>query len=309
MKYIVFIFFSFCAFDLSAQDPHVSSGRLDRIKSFTSIYVDARNIDIWLPDGYDGKRKHAVLYMHDGQMLFDSTTTWNKLAWNVDDVAALLIKEKKVKDFIVVGIWNGGPKRHAEYFPQKPFESLPQSVQDTLYGANRSNGDGVFKGNKVQSDKYLLFLVKELKPYIDKKYATRKDPANTIIAGSSMGGLISMYAICEYPEVFGGAACMSTHWPGIFFMKDNPVPEAFFSYLKSQLPDPKTHKLYFDHGTATLDAMYPPLQKKVDEILRAKGYDESNLVTKVFPGEDHSETAWQKRLYIPLEFLLSNTVK
>jgi predicted alpha/beta superfamily hydrolase len=114
-----------------------------------------------------------------------------------------------------------------------------------------------------------------------------------------MGGLISIYAICEYPEIFGGAACLSTHWPGIFFMKDNPVPQAFFTYLDTHLPAPKSHKLYFDHGTATLDAMYPALQKKVDEIIIAKGYDSANWMTKEFPGEDHSETAWHKRVHIP----------
>ena len=305
MKSLFFLLITFFLSNcLIAQEPKVSSGRIERLSLFPSSFVDARNVDIWLPEGYDRKKKYAVLYMHDGQMLYDSTITWNKTAWDVDDVAAELIKAKKVKDFIVVGIWNGGPKRHAEYFPQKPFESLPQSVQDTLYGANRSNGDGVFKGNKVQSDNYLLFLVKELKPYIDKKYATKEDPANTIIAGSSMGGLISMYAICEYPDVFGGAACLSTHWPGIFFMNNNPVPQAFFTYLETHLPDPKSHKLYFDHGTATLDAMYPVLQKRVDEIIKAKGYDSTNFITKEFPGEDHSETAWRKRLHIPLEFLL-----
>jgi len=212
----IYILFTFLAFKTFAQEPHVSSGRLERINSFASTYVDARNIDIWLPDGYSPEKKYAVLYMHDGQMLYDSTTTWNKLTWDVDDVAAVLIKEKKVKDFIVVGIWNAGPKRHVEYFPQKPFESLPQSVQDTLYTANRSGGASVFNNSKVQSDNYLQFIVRELKPYVDKKYATKKDRANTIIAGSSMGGLISMYAICEYPEVFGGAACLSTHWPPVY---------------------------------------------------------------------------------------------
>jgi enterochelin esterase-like enzyme len=304
MKCLLFIFFSFWAFDICAQEPHVSSGRLERIHSFASGYVDARNIDVWLPHGYDSKKKYAVMYMHDGQMLYDSTTTWNKLAWDVDDVAAALIKEKKVKDFIVVGIWNAGPKRHVEYFPQKPFESLPQAVQDTLYAANRSGGASVFNNGKVQSDKYLLFIVQELKPYIDQKYATLKDRANTVIAGSSMGGLISMYAICEYPEVFGGAACLSTHWPGIFTMDNNPVPDAFFKYLAANLPDPKTHKLYFDYGTATLDAMYPPLQKKADAIIKARGYDVTNWMTKEFPGEDHSETAWHKRLHIPMAFLM-----
>jgi hypothetical protein len=113
-----------------------------------------------------------------------------------------------------------------------------------------------------------------------------------------------MYAICEYPEVFGGAACLSTHWPGIFEMKNNPIPHAFYTYLESHLPNPKKHKIYFDYGTATLDAMYPPLQKEVDRIMKAKGWTSKNWMTREFVGEDHSEKAWRKRLDIPVTFLL-----
>jgi enterochelin esterase-like enzyme len=119
-----------------------------------------------------------------------------------------------------------------------------------------------------------------------------------------MGGLISMYAICEYPKVFGGAACLSTHWPGIFSMERNPVPEAFVSYMKMNLPDPKSHKIYFDYGDQTLDAMYPPLQKKVDVVMQDKGFKEKNWITQYFPGKDHSEKSWNERLAIPLGFLL-----
>jgi enterochelin esterase-like enzyme len=120
-----------------------------------------------------------------------------------------------------------------------------------------------------------------------------------------MGGLISMYAICEYPEVFGGAACLSTHWPGIFTLENNPVPEAFFSYLYTYIPDPSTHRFYFDHGTTTLDSLYPLLQKKADQLFSEKGYDTKNYLSKIFTGANHSEEAWRKRMYIPLEFLLS----
>jgi enterochelin esterase-like enzyme len=141
-------------------------------------------------------------------------------------------------------------------------------------------------------------------PFIEKNYAVRKGPEHTFIAGSSMGGLISLYAICEYPRVFGGAACLSTHWPGIFTMENNPVPDALLDYLRSYLPAPGKHKLYFDHGTTTLDTLYPPLQKKADEVLKNKGFTSSNWVTMEFPGEDHSETAWGKRLSLPLIFLL-----
>jgi enterochelin esterase-like enzyme len=205
---------------------------------------------------------------------------------------------------IVVGIWNSGPGRHPDYLPQKPLESLPQAVQDSLYRAARGGGASVFNGERVHSDNYLKFLVTELKPYIDQNFSTYKDRAHTFIAGSSMGGLISMYAICEYPDVFGGAACLSTHWPGIFTMTNNPIPDAFFRYMEKHLPDPATHKLYFDHGDQTLDAMYPPLQRKADSVLMKKGYGPGSLLSLSFPGTNHSEPAWRERLDQSLVFLL-----
>jgi enterochelin esterase-like enzyme len=118
-----------------------------------------------------------------------------------------------------------------------------------------------------------------------------------------MGGLISMYAICEYPEVFGGAACLSTHWPGIFTLDDNPIPDSFLLYLKMNLPSPKKHTLYFDHGTKTLDAMYDQFQRRADQIITDGGYTSANFMTKVFEGDDHSEKSWAKRFDIPLLFL------
>ena len=304
VKYIFLLLSAAIAIVSVAQIPTPSSGKIIRHDSFPSQYVTARHVDVWLPEGYSPKKKYAVLYMHDGQMLYDSSTTWNKQEWGVDETVGRLLKERKIKDVIVVGVWNGGKYRHTDYFPQKPFERLPQQERDTLYYAKRTNGALVFQGEKVHSDLYLKFLVTELKPFIDKTYATRKDRANTFIAGSSMGGLISMYAICEYPDVFGGAACLSTHWPGVFSMEDNPVPAAFMNYLRNHLPSPTNHKIYFDYGDATLDAMYPPLQKMADEIMKAKGFSSVNWITKYFPGEDHSEGAWKKRLDIPLLFLL-----
>ncbi|MCZ8216987.1 MAG: alpha/beta hydrolase-fold protein, partial [Cyclobacteriaceae bacterium] len=199
--------------------------------------------------------------------------------------------------------WNSETTRHPEYFPQKPFESLTQSEKDTVT-AQLQKANRIKESFKPFSDDYLKFIVKELKPFIDSAYNTQSDQRNTFIAGSSMGGLISMYAICEYPKVFGGAACLSTHWPGIFTMKDNPIPDAFFNYMSKNLPDPKTHKLYFDYGDQTLDALYPALQAKADEVLKAKGYTSKNWMTRFFKGEDHSEKAWNKRLDIPLQFLL-----
>jgi len=289
----------------NAQLPKVSSGSIQRIENFKSKYVDARNIDVWLPDGYSNNEKYAVLYMHDGQMLYDAASSWNKTAWEVDEVAGKLMTENKIRKFIVVGVWNNDKKRHPEYFPQKPFESLSKEQIDKITNELKAKGR-VAEEFKPISDNYLKFLVTELKPFIDKSFFTKKDQQNTFIAGSSMGGLISMYAICEYPNVFGGAACLSTHWPGTYKVEDNPIPAVFFNYLKVNLPNPKNHKIYFDCGDQTLDALYPSLQRKVDIIMKSKGYDETNWITKFFPGEDHSEKSWSKRLNIPLTFLLIN---
>lgn len=290
---------------LWAQTPKTAKGSLTHIENFPSQFVAPRHVDIWLPDGYTPRQKYAVLYMQDGQMLFDSTITWNKQAWGADETVSALMEAQKIKNTIIVGIWNGGKSRHAEYFPQKPFESLTPYQKDTLFRAFRNKDTKLFN-DTIQSDKYLKFVVTELKPYIDKHFSTHKDRKNTFIAGSSMGGLISMYAVCEYPKIFGGAACLSTHWVGVFRTENNPIPDAFMAYMQKHLPAPKTHKIYFDYGTTTLDALYPPFQKRVDKIMQDKGFSAKNWLTKEFVGEDHSERAWRKRLAIPLEFLLRN---
>lgn len=283
--------------------PHVHEGSIRRFENFQSAFCTPRTIDVWLPEGYSPKKKYSVLYMHDGQMLYDSALTWNKQAWDVDDVVASLIRLKKIKDVIVVGIWNGGATRHIDYFPQKPFESLSPADRDTVSAQLQQAGRSS-TGFQPVSDRYLQFMVTELKPFIDKMFSTLSDRAHTFIAGSSMGGLISLYAICEYPDVFGGAACMSTHWPGTFTVENNPMPTAFQQYLKAHLPDPATHAIYFDYGDQTLDALYPPLQQQVDVIMQQKHFSKSSWLTKYFPGEDHSERAWRKRLDVPLLFLL-----
>ncbi|MUH37735.1 alpha/beta hydrolase [Zobellia amurskyensis] len=283
--------------------PKVVHGKLERVENYESKFITSRNVDVWLPEDYSPSKKYAVLYMHDGQMLFDPESSWNKQAWNVDDVASKLFQSNKIKKFIVVGIWNGGETRHSDYFPQKPFESLLDSQRDTVNAQLKSSHVPINEMFSPQSNNYLKFIVEELKPYIDKTYSVYPDKENTFVMGSSMGGLISMYAICEYPNVFGGAACLSTHWPGTFLLENNPVPDAFLSYLDKNLPNPKSHKIYFDCGDETLDKLYPKIQEKVDQLMVEKGYNETNWSTKFFPGENHSENAWSKRLNFPLEFL------
>ena len=283
-------------------DLKLSSGQVFRVESFSSKHLPSRNVDIWLPEGYSDSKQYAVLYMHDGQMLFDAKSSWNGQEWGADETLARLMKEGKIRNTILVSTWNT-QDRHAEYFPQKPFELLPEAFQESLIKQGKRGNSPLFS-RSIVSDQYLKFLVTELKPYIDKNYSTLPDRDNTFIAGSSMGGLISWYALCEYPEVFGGAACLSTHWPGSFEAENNPIPQAFADYLSKNLPTPGKHKIYFDYGTETLDAMYEPLQLRVDEVMKQRGYDATNWTTRKFEGEEHSENSWQKRLHIPLQFLL-----
>ncbi len=304
MKKILHLFIFFLTLLITAQTPKVSSGKLVQYLNFNSKNIENRNVRVWLPDNYNPQKKYQVLYANDGQMLWDSTITWNKQEWKLDEVLGKLIKDKKVKPTIVVAIDNAGKNRHSEYFPQKPFESLSKKIQDSLYLLNRSQDQALF-ASKVYSDKYLKFLVEELKPFIDKNYSTYTDSKHTFIMGSSMGGLISMYAVTEYPQVFGGAICMSTHWPGVFSAEHNPVPLAFQNYLNKNLPNSGKNKYYFDFGTETLDSMYEPLQKEVDKIFKAKKYRKNLWQTLKFQGEDHSEKSWAKRLAIPLRFVLN----
>ena len=305
MKQILLVLFVLLSLNSAqAQISTPAFGRIERLENFPSKLLAARNVDVWLPEGYSAKKKYAVLYMHDGQMLFDGTHSWNKQEWGVDETVTQLMKSGKIKNCIVVGVWNTGATRHADYFPQRPFEALPAAFRDSLLTKVKRNKETALFATNVQSDAYLKFLVTELKPYIDSHFSTKKDRKNTFIAGSSMGGLISMYAICEYPEVFGGAACISTHWPGIIPMDNNPVPATFVQYLKEKLPDPRHHKIYFDYGTATLDAHYEPTQLQVDVVMKAKGFGPKNWITKKFEGADHSEKAWRERLDVPLVFLM-----
>ena len=278
----------------------LAGGSLFRVDSFPSNFITPRPVDVWLPEGYSKDKKYNVLYMHDGQNLFDETTTWNKQEWKVDDWATQLMVEGKTKDFIVVGIHNIPQIRWQDLFPEKAMDYMHKKVRDSLIAVAENNNIKVdFKG-----DEYLKFLVEELKPIIDIQYSVHTDKDHTFVAGSSMGGLMSMYAISEYPNVFAGAACVSAHWVGAMPMPNNPYPEAIFNYMEANLPQAGSHKLYFDYGNKTLDQNYPQYAPRVDEILKTKGYSQSDSKNLFFEGTDHSESSWNKRLDQPLTFLL-----
>ena len=266
------------------------TGSVTRHADFVSRHVYTRHVDVWCPPGYADQpdRRYPVLYMHDGQNLFDPAFALGGIDWGMHETTARLIREKRIPAPIVVGVWNT-PLRWREYMPQKALE-LPAAGAVLPRFLELAGGPPI-------SDRYLKFLVEELKPVIDATYRTLPDQQHTFIMGSSMGGLISLYAALEYPQVFGGVGCISGHWP--------VGEDCLVQYIKGALPKPGSHRFYFDYGTETLDAGYEPYQLQVDDLLKAAGYRYGiDWLTLKFAGADHSESAWRTRVDIPLAFLL-----
>lgn len=159
--------------------PEVAVGRIERLANFPSSFVEARHVDVWLPADYSRKKRYRVIYMHDGQVLFDASESSNKQAWNVHLAVDRLVKARQIPDTPIVGIWNNGQFRHSEYFPQKFLSGMPDQ-QRALWIKEGLQG-------KPQSDAYL-------------RCATQPDPVHTMLIGSSLDGLISVCAMNEYPR-------------------------------------------------------------------------------------------------------------
>jgi len=275
-----------------------SEGVIDHYENFESDFVDPRNVDVWLPAGYDDnvRKNYPVIYVHDGQNLFIPEISYGGEEWGIDEAITKLSEDRKIPEAIVVGIWNT-EKRYQEYMPQKPYNDLGRKPQGQLREA---------QGGNPVSDNYLKFIIEEVKPFVDSAYRTKPGREETYVMGSSMGGLISMYAVCEYPGVFRGAACLSIHWIGHKDIEEyHAVSDAFVSYLYESLPDAGGHLFYFDYGTEGLDANYEEHQQKIDQVMKSKGYRKGkDWVTQKYDGHDHNEHYWRKRIDVPLMFLL-----
>jgi len=140
-------------------------------------------------------------------------------------------------------------------------------------------------------------MVQELKPFVDSKYRTKADQPNTFVFGSSMGALISCYALCEYPDIFSGAGCLSTHWSC-----SSGIMVRYLDQPKV-IPDAGRHKFYFDLGTDQTDEDYYDHQIEVVKLFEQRNYGKS-LAFEFFQGDDHSELCWKNRLHVPLLFFL-----
>ncbi len=231
--------------------------------------------------------------MHDGHNLFDpAKSNFNKV-WAADKAMLAVMANGKVEPHIIVGIWAPGTDRYRQYLPKDIYLSASPGLRTQM---------DKMAGGPIVSDAYLACLAGPLKQQIDRDYRTRPGPRDTAIAGSSMGGLLSCYAFLNRPDVYGRAACISSHWPAV-----NPADQPaggdrdlialLDQWFAAKLGRANARRLWLDHGTATLDAFYAPSQRSVDQRLAStkwkRGRDwESN----VFEGAEHEENAWARRL-------------
>jgi len=248
------------------------TGTINYHRDFKSKHLKhPRTLVVWLPPSYKKTtRKHyPVLYMHDGQNIFDPLTAFAGVEWQVDETADKLIRQKKIEEIIVVGIYNT-PERLKEY-------------SDTPKG-----------------QRYIKFLITEVKPFIDIAYRTKSDRENTAVMGSSMGGLISLYLVWKHSEIFSKAACLSS----TFGWRNGEV----LKMVAKTKHRPKNIRVYFDHGGTGGEISGLPYFRKLKNLLLKKGLKEGKDFVSFFDKEgDHSEAAWARRLWRPLIFIFGKT--
>ncbi|MGH7581119.1 MAG: alpha/beta hydrolase-fold protein [Gemmatimonadales bacterium] len=266
------------------------SGVLGRLVYWTDVRSKflgpTRHVEVWLPPGYDSAAaaRYPVLYMHDGQNLFDPRIANTGVDWGVDEAVVRLAERGVIPPIIVVGVWST-PRRGLEY---SPWADAPD---------------------------YARFLIEELMPRVNRSFRTRTGPEHTAVMGSSMGGLLSFYLVTRHPGVFGACGCVSTHFP----LSEAVVAEIFEDFEVGDVPDttpyivrdiragltvPKGTRYWFDYGTLGLDSAYAPSHEQVRRWLRRQGLMEGrDFVIRRYEGATHNEASWRARLDDPLTFL------
>jgi enterochelin esterase-like enzyme len=268
------------------------SGVLGRLVYWTNVrstFLDpTRHVEVWLPPGYDSAAtaRYPVLYMHDGQNLFDPGIANTGVDWGVDEAVVRLAQGGVIPPVIVVGVWSSA-RRGFEY---SPWADAPD---------------------------YARFLIEELMPRVNRSFRTRTGPEHTAVMGSSMGGLLSFYLVTHHPDVFGACGCVSTHFP----LSEAVAAEVFDDIEVEGVPDttpyivrdiragltvPRGTRYWFDYGTLGLDSAYAPSHAQVRQWLRRQGLVEGrDFVIRRYEGATHNEASWRARLDDPITFLFS----
>lgn len=256
---------------------HTLTGTLRLHKALRSRFVEeARDVILYLPPDYNSatERRYPVLYLHDGQNLFDAATAFAGNEWGLDELAEELIQTRQIEPLIIVGIYNAGPKRMSEY----------THVQDR-------------RGRGGRARAYGKLIVRDLKPFIDAEYRTLPNSESTGLGGSSLGGLVTLYLGLHYPQTFGKLVVMS---PSIWWANRAILREV------RKLRDKSGQKIWLDIGTC--EGQYPEsCVKNVQDLhdaLVAKGWEDGYDLKFVEDyGAGHNEKAWGFRMRDALRFL------
>ncbi len=242
------------------------TGRLEYIRNLKGEGIPPRDVIIWLPPDYskDINKRYPVLYMQDGQNLFDPATSAFGIDWQLDETADSLIRQGKMRSLIIVGLANTA-WRNSEY-----------AENDTGYA-------------------YMKFVVQKVKPLIDSTYRTLTDRGNTAVGGSSLGGLISFMLAWNYPDVFSMAMCVS---PALKIYNINYVDN-----VKEYAGPRKDLKFYFDAGLHSIDSLLVPGVIEMIKALESKGYKKGrDIMFYEDKHGEHNESSWAARAWRPLLF-------
>lgn len=260
---------------------HLGGGSLETYE------FDKHRVDVWVPK--DLNPNTPVLVMHDGRNLFDLANTFAGATWGV---IPAIRDELRADQPLVIGVWGlSDETRIRELSPEKIVQDdiehfwkhVPKGYQTT--------------GKEPFGDSYISLISDAILPFMLEKYGIKHSLDRTAVMGSSMGGLISLYAMGERPDVFGTAICFSTHWP---FGEDRMVEG-----LISRLPDAASHRVWTDTGTIELDVNYAPFHAKAHELLKQKGFSEpEGLVAATYPYTGHHESYWSRRVVDALSWWL-----
>ena len=269
---------------------HSVLGELEIITINSKVFKNIRNLRVWLPANYfapvNRTKHYPVLYMQDGQNLFDEATAFNH-EWKFDETVELLTGSMRIGPMIVVGIDNT-PRRANEYLPYPDPDNKELGKPET---------------QDVHGKEYADFLIKEVMPFIQKKYRVALGPANTGLGGSSYGGAVTLTTVLSHPGVFGKA-----------LIESPPLLVGNGQLLKDAEKAPQfPQRMYLAIGTAEdsdekSSAKDVEAVRELEKILRAKGLGPTRLKVVVEEGAHHDEMAWSKRLPDALLFLYGSDI-
>lgn len=297
------------ATDASHMMPRVSAGKVIAWPDMDGGAAGKMTVWVWTPPGYGtvkGKR-YPVLYMHDGQNLFDPRLAGFGKAWQIDRAISRMATRDDLRSWIVVGI-ESPHDRLSTMFPEALFGDLPAAFQDRVRALFKENGEGP----TLKGAAYQRFVARIVKPRVDRTFKTLRGRSDTAVMGSSFGGLASLAAIAAYPDIYGSAAALSVT-ASLASPADKGAPEeqavreeiaAFGAMFNRSTMRPTANHIYLDNGTGTSDGTLEPYARALAALFEARGWKPGTEVDyRTFAGAAHDETAWAQRVDIPLAFL------